>query len=111
MGDRTQAYVICYALYAVLLVLSYGVWVVWSQAVLLALGVFEDNPDVSPALWGVGMLAVGIGLYLLVLVAEPYLRNGVPKRQLRARFTRIAGPLVVIIVAGIAAQELIRILA
>jgi UDP-N-acetylmuramyl pentapeptide phosphotransferase/UDP-N-acetylglucosamine-1-phosphate transferase len=106
-----RTYVLCYVLYALLLALSYGVFVIWSQTILLALGVFDDQQQATPALWGVGMLVVGIGLYLFVLVAEPYLRGGVPKRQLGARFLRIAGPLVVTIVVGVVAQELIRALA
>jgi O-antigen/teichoic acid export membrane protein len=106
-----RSYVGCYALYAFLLVLSYGVFVIWSQTILLALGVFVDQQEVTPALWGVGVLVLGTSLYLFVLVAEPYLRDGVPKRQLRARFLRIAGPLIATILVGVVAQELIRVLA
>ncbi len=105
-----RAYLACYALYAVVLVLSYGVFVVWSQTILLGLGVFEDNFDLTPALWAGGIVVVGFALYLLVLVAEPYLRNGVPKRQLRRRFLRMAVPLAAIIIVGIVAQEVMRIM-
>jgi hypothetical protein len=105
-----RAYVLCYAFYAVLLALSYVVFVIWSQTILLALGAFVDGPEQIPALWGVGLIVVGFSAYLLLLVAEPYLRGGVQKRQLQRRFLRIAGPLVAIIVVGIVIQELIRAL-
>ena len=103
-------YVLCYVLYALILALSYGVFVIWSQTILLALGPIVDSQQL-PALWGAGVLLIGISAYGLVLVAEPYLRDGVQKRQLRRRFLRIAVPLVVTIVTGIVAQELIRALA
>src|SRR5260370_38411093 len=106
-----RSYVACYALYALLLVLSYVVFVIWSQTILLALGVLVDQQQATPALWGLGMLIVGISLYLLVLAAEPYLRNGVPNRQLRARFLRIAGPMIAVILVAVVAQSLIRGLA
>lgn len=105
------AYVICYVLYALILVLSYGVFVIWSQTILLGLGAFVDGPQVVPALWGAGVLVLGISAFLLVLIAEPYLRDGVQKRQLRRRFLRIAGPLVGTMLVGVVAQELIRALA
>jgi hypothetical protein len=106
-----RKYVFCYLLYALVLVLSYGLYLVWSQTILLGLGTFVEAPQSIPALWGAGMLLVGIGAYLLVLVAEPYLRNGVQKQQLRRRFLRIAAPMVVMIAVGVVAQELIRVLA
>ena len=105
------AYVICYVLYALILALSYGVFVIWSQTILLGLGALVDGPQAVPALWGAGMLVIGICAFLFVLVAEPYLRDGVQKRQLRGRFLRIAGPLVVTMLVGVVAQELIRALA
>ena len=105
------AYVICYVLYALTLVLSYGVFVIWSQTILLGLGAFVDGPQVVPALWGAGVLLLGISAFLLVLVAEPYLRDGVQKGQLVGRFLRLAGPLVAMILVGVIAQELIRALA
>jgi hypothetical protein len=98
-------------LYALILVLSYGIFVIWSQTILLGIGALVEGSQSVPALWGAGLLLIGIGAYALVLVAEPYLRDGVGKHQLRRRFLRIAGPMVVTIVVGIVAQELIRALA
>jgi hypothetical protein len=106
-----RAYVLCYVLYALILALSYAVFVIWSQTILLALGAFVDGAQAIPALWGAGLVFIGICAYMLVLVAEPYLRGGVQKRQLRRRFLRIAGPLVAIILVGIIAQEVFRALA
>jgi hypothetical protein len=106
-----RAYVLCYVLYALILALSYGLFVIWSQTILLALGTFVDGPQMIPALWGAGLVFIGTCAYLLVLVAEPYLRGGVRKRQLRRRFLRLAGPLVAIIFIGIVAQEVFRALA
>ena len=106
-----RAYVVCYVLYALILVMSYGAFVIWSQTVLLGLGAFVDAPQAVPALWGGGVLILGIAAFLLVLVAEPYLRDGVQKRQLRRRFVRVAGPMVGIMLVGVVAQELIRALA
>ena len=106
-----RTYVVCYLLYAVILALSYAIFVIWSQTILLGIGALVDGPQVVPALWGAGLLLIGIGAYVLVLVAEPYLRNGVGKQQLRRRFLRLAGPMFVTIVIGIVIQELIRALA
>lgn len=105
-----RTYLACYALYALLLVLCYLVFVIWLQTIQLVLPLVDENQDPGPALLGLGAIVVGLSLYLLVLVAEPYLRGGVPKGQLRARFLRLAGPLVVIFVVGAIAQELIRVM-
>lgn len=104
-------YVACYALYLTLLPLSYGVFVVWSQTILLALGVTVEEAQARPFYLGVGLLAVVIGLFFLVLGAEPYLRNGVARKQLRTRFLRLAVPLLVAMVVGAIAQDLLRVIA
>ncbi len=105
-----RRYVACYALYLTLLPLSYAVFVVWSQTILLALGVTVEEAQARPFYLGVGLLAVVVALFLLVLGAEPYLRSGVARKQLRARFLRLAIPLVVAIIVGAAAQDLLRLI-
>ena len=105
-----RRYAACYALYIVLLGLAYGVFVVWQRTILLALGVLLDQYEATPVLWAVGFLAIGFALFFLILGAEPYLRAGVPRKQLRRRFARIALPLVGTIVLGIVAQEVVRAL-
>jgi hypothetical protein len=41
------------------------------------------------------MLLLGLGLFILVMAAEPYLRHGMERRQLLRRFGRLALPLVI----------------
>ena len=105
-----RRYLACYALYLVLLPLSYGVFVVWSQAVLLVVGISVEEAQARPFFLGVGLLVIVIGLFFLVLGAEPYLRVGVARKELRARFLRLAIPLVVALVVGAIAQDLLRVL-
>jgi hypothetical protein len=91
--------------------LSYGAFVIWSQTILLGIGALVEGQQVVPALWGAGLLLIGISAYLLVLIAEPYMREGVPKGQVPRRFLRLAVPLVATIVVGVVAQEIIRAVA
>ena len=42
-----------------------------------------------------GILFVGVSLFVLFMAAESYLRTGVPRRQLLRRFVPLAAPLAI----------------
>jgi hypothetical protein len=99
-------YVLCYALYAVLLALSYVVFVIWLHTSSLLIGVAMGD-EARSAGYGLAVLGIGIGLFGVVMIGEPYLRGGVRRGQIRQRFLRLALPLAGTIALGIAIQELI----
>jgi putative copper export protein len=41
------------------------------------------------------MALLGLGAFILVMAAGPYLRNGMERRQLMRRFRKLAIPLVI----------------
>ena len=48
--------------------------------------------SVNGSIYAVSMIVIGLGLFMLVIAAEPYLRNGVKRGQLMHRFVRVALP-------------------
>lgn len=103
---RVVDYVFCYLLFALLLALSYVVFVIWLRTASLLIGVAFDE-TVRSVSYGLAILVVGIGLFGLVIIGEAYLRGGVKRGQLRRRFLRLALPLVSLVILGIGIQELI----
>jgi hypothetical protein len=48
----------------------------------------------SGSIYTVSLIVIGISLFMLVIAAEPYLRNGVKRGQLMRRFVRAALPVI-----------------
>ena len=92
-------YLICYALYALLLVGGVAVLILVVRPAILALIVtLLGNSQANRFVYLASMSLLGLGLFILVMAAESYLRNGIARQQLLTRFLKIAAP---VIVAGI----------
>ncbi len=101
-----REYAGCYALYLALLALSaataYG-WLLaiqWLFPILLGWDLIMANEFAV----GLTLLLIGMALFSLVILAEPYLRAGVRRRETWGRFVRLAVPLVAAGVLGYATR-------
>lgn len=83
-------YLACYAGFAVLLGLEYGVFAIWRWTLLDLLGAVVSAGEWDLALYGFSLVLLVLAMLLFAMVAEPYLREGVDRRQLRERFARLA---------------------
>jgi hypothetical protein len=99
--------VLVYAAYAVILVLSFLGFVFWHTTSLLLIGVLVGEGDSFQLLQDLSSLAVGVGLFVLAITAEPYLRNGARHHELGRRFGRLALVLTALIVVEVLIQEVI----
>lgn len=97
----------CYALVLVIMALAYVTFLVWTQALLLLVGVAIDTIWVRPGVYGFGILFVGFALFILLMIAEPYLRGGVHRGSLGRRFRRLAAILGGFLVLGLVAEEVL----
>ena len=102
-----REYSACYALVLVTLVLAYVTFLVWAQALLLLVGVAITTIWVRPGVYGFGTLFVGFALFILLMIAEPYLRGGVQRGKLGTRFRRLAITLGGFLVLGLIAEEVL----
>ena len=85
------AFVACYALYAMLIAMGYVVvFMIWRSTILTLLAAFVGLNDVNRFIYLLLMWLMGIGLFVLVMAAEPYMRSGIRGRQLMRRFGRLA---------------------
>ena len=85
-------YVACYGLYALLLVGSVVTLLIWRTTILLLISGLIGLSPVNGSIYAISMIVIGLGLFMLVIAAEPYLRNGVKRGQLMRRFARVALP-------------------
>ncbi|MDQ3854890.1 MAG: hypothetical protein M3281_00675, partial [Chloroflexota bacterium] len=98
-AQRILLYGACYLLWILLIVLGYVVvWVIWrSAAMSLLVGLIDetdiDQRSVGNFVYLLSIVLMAAGLFVLVMGAEPYLRDGVRKGLLLRRFTRLAAPL------------------
>src|SRR5919199_4559994 len=104
--NKVVDYLICYALYAVLLVLCYFVFVTWTSLVLGLIGAFLGPTVANSAISSFFLVLLGLALFILIMVADPYLRGGIRRQRVVQRFARFAVPLVVVEIVG----ELINLL-
>jgi hypothetical protein len=110
MVDRSQQrpasqYVLCYALFAVIIVLSvYVIFFIWRPAIDLLVVRYIEKTWAYNAYRNFGYILMTLFGFVIVMVAEPYLRTGVVKNQLVKRFGKIALPLVIAGVAGLLLQ-------
>ena len=83
-------YVACYALYAVLLVVCVVDFAVWQQATLVATALALGQSRAVSAVHGAAVVIGALILFGVAMAAEPYLRSGVRRGELRVRFGRVA---------------------
>src|SRR5919199_3909207 len=94
-SQTLMSYGACYALYAVVFALAVAVLLLWHTTMLALSAALLGESDLTPLLYGAVMALLGLGLFVLTLAAEPYLRTGIRRRQLRRRFARLAVPLAI----------------
>jgi hypothetical protein len=95
------AYVACYVLYAMLFALAIvDIALIWRRAILALLATFMPGSDANRLIYLGSIALLGLAVFILIMAAEPYLRNGVRRHQLVRRFIRLAVPLVVIGAVG-----------
>jgi len=89
-------YLLCYGLYALLIICGVVVvFVIWPSAILAMIAAFMGRSQANRIVYMALMLLLGLGLFILVMAAEPYLRHGMERRQLLRRFGRLALPVVI----------------
>jgi hypothetical protein len=90
-----RGYLACYALYIGLIIPgSIGVLLIWRNAVLALLAAFMGRSQANRLIYLASMALLGLGLFILVMAAGPYLRSGLERQQLMRRFQKLAMPLV-----------------
>lgn len=97
-----RRYLACYALYIGLIIpATLAVFLIWRSAILVMLAAFLPRSQVNQLIYLASMLLLGLGAFILVMAAEPYLRNGVERQQLMRRFRKLAVPLVIAAALGL----------
>jgi hypothetical protein len=101
-------YLACYALFTTVLALTvfvvFGIW--RNTLILLVVRYVEERWAWT---YQLGLIALTILGFILVMIAEPYLRDGVARKQLMKRFGKLAILLVVAGVAGLLVQVLAQL--
>ena len=101
-SHKTFEYLVCYTLFAALVLLAaVEVFVIWRLAILAAIAAFIGPSAVNSAIYMFSMVVLGLGAFVLLMAAEPYLRHGMIRGQLWQRFTRFAAPLVIAGLVGL----------
>jgi hypothetical protein len=88
-GPPIRAYVLCYALFFLILLLSVAVFFDWTQNLRVLLAAADLRWELNRLLYMLGMAFIGFSMFILVAAAEPYLRRGVERRNLAHRFLRL----------------------
>ncbi len=100
--QKFLAYLLCYVFYVLLLVLAVALFFIWRTAIRAV--VEATMPWYSLARSIVYLLPttlMGFGVFILAMVAEPYLRTGILRRDLVRRFARLAVPMSIALVLGL----------
>ncbi len=91
-----RGYLACYALYNGLIIPgTIAVFLIWRSAILVMLAAFMSRSQANRLIYLASMALLGLCAFILVMAAEPYLRNGMERRQLMRRFRKLAIPLVI----------------
>jgi hypothetical protein len=80
------------------------VFLIWRQAIIIVQAAFFPDSSWNHFLYLLSMVLLGTGLFILVMVAEPYLRTGVPQCQLLKRSIRLLVPLGLLGLLGVLVQ-------
>ena len=95
-------YLACYALYILLIVGSAAtLFLVLRPALLALIDALLGDSRANRIVYLGTITLLGLGLFILVMAAEPYLRKGVECQQLVPRFIRLAAPVVIAAVLGL----------
>jgi uncharacterized membrane protein len=100
-------YVICYALFIVLIVLCYATFQIWRITLQLGFVTIFGQSYGDQFLYSILVLLIGIALFVLIIVAEPYLRGGLRRRQVLPRFLRLAVPVGIAIAIGLVLHQVL----
>jgi len=92
-----SAYLVCYALYVLLIGLSVAAIFIWRPTIIVLIRALFGRSYAETTVFYLCMLALGFGLFVMVMGAEPYLRGGIRRRQVVRRFWRLAIPLGILI--------------
>jgi hypothetical protein len=112
-------YVLLYGLYALILVLCYVTFWTWRSTAEVVIGYLLRRSDGLDAAYLGAILGIGLFLFALALITEPYLRAALerprraalrralagPVRRLIRRFVQVTGLLVGAIVVGLLLQD------
>lgn len=100
-----REYAACYALYLALLATGlFTVLVVWREAVYAVLLRTMADAYGFRLAYMATMVVASLALFVGVFAAEMYLRGGLRRREFRRRLVRLAVPLGIALVAGLAVQ-------
>ena len=95
------AYLACYTLYILLIIGGAAtLFIVLRPALLALIDMLLGDSRANRIVYLGSITLLGLGLFILVMAGEPYLRNGVERHQLLRRFIRLAAPVVVAAVMG-----------
>ena len=94
---RRRHYVLCYALFAVIIALSvFVIFIIWRPAIDMLVVRYIEKTWAYNAYRNFGYIVMTLFGFVIVMIAEPYLRTGVAKNQLikreHHRGTRHASP-------------------
>jgi hypothetical protein len=91
-----RGYLACYTLYIGLIIPgTIAVLLIWRSAILAMIAAFMSRSQANQLISLASMALLGLCGFILVMAAEPYLRNGMARRQLMRRFRKLAIPLVI----------------
>jgi hypothetical protein len=91
-----RGYLACYALYLALIIPgTVAVFLIWRNAIIALLAAFLQGSQANRLIYLASMALLGLGGFILVMAAEPYLRLGLQRQQLMRRFWKLAIPLVI----------------
>jgi hypothetical protein len=103
-----SSYASCYILFAVLLAIATNAYFTWSETILTLIGAIMGRQQANRLVYIVSCIILGIGLFAVVLGAEPYLRGGIASRKLTRRFLYVGVPLALFIGLGLLLQTIAR---
>lgn len=102
-----REFLLCYTMYALLVGLGFLVaFVIWPPMIVAVTIAVTNSRWIIRGVFPFSMLLLGGAWLLLVLAAGSYLRNGIARGLLWQRFMRLAMPLVLAAVLGMALTRL-----
>jgi hypothetical protein len=101
------AYALSFSLFALLLAIGYlTIFIIWREALLSVLAAVMQGRhwSISRLLYMLSIVSLAVGGFVFLMAAEPYLRTGVERRDLRRRFMKLFIPLAALAVIGMAVR-------